>query len=132
MAGIYDDDSNGSKFEKLNPDNYHHWKFNMRMFLIGKDLWDIVSGEEVLAETATADEKKRFKKRENLALAAVCLGVCPSLQIYVRTCVKPKDAWDKLASHFEEKTLSKKIFYRRKLYAARLNKVMDMTKHINN
>ena len=38
------------KPDKLNGDNFHSWKFNMKMFLIGKDLWDIVSGDEILGE----------------------------------------------------------------------------------
>ena len=56
------------KPDKLNGDNFHHWKFNMRMFLIGKDLWDIVNGVEVLGEEATPKERDIFRKRENKAL----------------------------------------------------------------
>ena len=61
------------RVEKLNTENYHSWKFNMRMYLIGKDLWEIVDGSEVLAEDE-ADEKKKqeFKKRQNLSLSVIC------------------------------------------------------------
>ena len=43
------DNNSGFKVDKLTADNYHHWKFNMRMFLIGKttdntNLWEIVEG----------------------------------------------------------------------------------------
>ena len=31
-------------------DNYFNWKFDMEMVLIGRDLWDIVTGAEVLGE----------------------------------------------------------------------------------
>ena len=55
--------------EKLTAENYNTWKFNMKMYLIGKDLWDIVKGTETLSETASAEETRKFKKRENLALA---------------------------------------------------------------
>jgi len=34
----------GFKVEKLSGENYHSWKFQMKMYLIGKDLWDIVTG----------------------------------------------------------------------------------------
>ena len=37
----------------------------MKMFLIGKNLWDIVNGADVLAEDATAEEKC-FRKQEKL------------------------------------------------------------------
>ena len=95
---------------KLNGDNYHSWKFNVKMLLIGKDLWEVVDGTEVLGEDAGDAEKKLFKKRDNQALSIVCLSVQPNLQIYVRNCKSSKEAWDSLSNHFEEKTLSKKIF----------------------
>ena len=47
------DETNNFKVDKLTSKNYHHWKFNVKMYLIGKDLWEIVSGEEVLAEEAS-------------------------------------------------------------------------------
>ena len=35
-----------SRVDKLNGTNYHNWKFNVRMLLTGKDLWEIVEGTE--------------------------------------------------------------------------------------
>ena len=68
-------DDVGFKVEKLTLDNYHHWKFQMKMCLIGKDLWEIITGAETLPVDAAADVQRKFKKRENLALATVCLSV---------------------------------------------------------
>ena len=121
----------GFKIEKLTAENYHNWKFQMKMYLIGKDLWEIVTGTEVLDEDASAEEQRKFKKRENQALACVCLSVATNLQIYVRSANNAKEAWDNLSGHFEEKSLSKKIFYRRKLYSARMEKGTNMVTHIN-
>ena len=129
MAGVQDTSS--FKIEKLTSDNYHSWKFQMKMFLIGKDLWDIGAGFEKLDETADVNEVSKFKKKENLALATICLSVSDSLQVYVRDCKNGKEAWDRLENHFEEKILSKKIQYRRKLYSARMLKGTDMVTHIN-
>ena len=47
------------KIEKLNRDNYHTWKFNMKMQLILKDLWDFVQGAEVLPDQP--NEKKHVR-----------------------------------------------------------------------
>ena len=121
----------GFKVDKLTADNYHSWKFNMKMFLIGKDLWEIVNGTETLDENANEGERRKFKKRENQALALVCLSVSTSLQIYVRSSNSARDAWCNLEKHFEQKSLSKKILYRRKLYSARLEKGGSMIDHIN-
>ena len=54
------------KIEKLTAENYHSWIFNMKMYLIGKDLWEIVTGTEVIVEDWSDAEKWKFKKRENL------------------------------------------------------------------
>ena len=119
------------KIEKLNRDNYAVWKFNMKMHLMGKDLWDLVQGVEVLAADATDAKREHFKRRTNLSLSMICLGVEADLQIYVRDCNSGKEAWDSLAAHFEEKTLSKKIMYRRKLYSIRLDSNTTMEAHVN-
>ena len=122
----------GFNFEKLGLDNYIDWKFSMKMYLTGKDLWEIVTGEETLAESATADEKLKFKKRHNLAFSSIGLGVKKDLQIYVRNCKSAKEAWDALGSRFQKKGLVKKIELRQKLYGLRLPSGGDMISHVNN
>ena len=89
----------------------------MKMYLIGKDLLDIVTGAETLSE-----EKKQFKKRENVSLATICLSISTSLQIYVRSATTGQEAWDNLEKHFQQKTLSRKMFLTRKLYSAKIGK----------
>ena len=96
------------KVERLTADNYYSWKFNMKMYLIGKDLWDIVNGTEVVAHDADDADKRKFKKRENMALATVCLSVSQSLQIYERSAKTSEEAWDTLEKHFQRNTLSRK------------------------
>ena len=98
----------------------------MKMYLIGKDLLDIVTGAETWSE-----EKKQFKKRENVSLATICLSISTSLQIYVRSATTGQEAWDNLEKHFQQKTLSRKMFLTRKLYSAKIGKWDDMTNHIN-
>ena len=99
----------GFKVEKLNGENYHSWKFHMKIYLIGKDLWELVTGEETLSAAANPEQQRRFRKRENMALATVCLSVETSLQIYVRSAKNAKEAWDNLEQHFERKSLSQNI-----------------------
>jgi len=68
-TGIED---SGFKVDKLTGNNYHTWKFQMKMCLIGKDLWGIVTGDETLNPEATNQEQQTFRRRENLALASIC------------------------------------------------------------
>ena len=101
------------------------------MLLIGKDLWEIVNGTETLDENANENERARFRKRENQALASVCSAISTSLQIYVRSSTTAKDAWSNLEKHFEQKSLSRRSLYRRKLYSAHLEKGRSMIDHLN-
>ena len=71
------------KVEMLTADNYYSWKFNMKMYLIGKYLWDIVNCTEVVAHDADDADKRKSKKRENMSLATVCLSFSQIPQIYV-------------------------------------------------
>ena len=87
-------------FDKLNVDNYHAWEFSMRMFLIGKNLWEIVQGTEVLGENADEQTTAKFQKSSNLALATFCLGVSKDLQIIVRSSKTGKSGirWQNVSS----------------------------------
>ena len=121
----------GINFEKLGNENYHSWKFSMKMYLVGKDLWEIVDGSETQPSEEDVEGRRKFRKRANLALAAIGLAVQPNLQIYVRNCKTPTEAWDSLQGRFEKKTLAKKIFHRRELYHTRMHSGEDMTAHID-
>ena len=125
-------DGFGMKFPKLTAERYHSWKFNMMMYLKGTDLWDIVDGVEIVREGMTAADKIKWRKREQRALSHICLAVEDSLQIYVRNTKTSTEAWQSLANHFEEKTLSRKIKYLRQLYDARPERGAGMLAHVNN
>ncbi len=64
-------------------------------------------------------------------MATVRFSVPTNLQIYVRSAETSKYAWNNFARHFELKTLSRKIFYRIKLYSAKLEKGTDIVNDIN-
>ena len=121
----------GFKVEKLTGKNYYAGKFQMKMALIGKDLWEIVTGDEILNEDAPEVERKKFQRKCNMALATICLSVAANIQIYVHSAANAKKAWENLEKHFEKKSLSQKIYYRRKLYSARLEKGVSMLEHVN-
>ena len=69
------------RIAKLTSNNYHTWKFQIRLLLGSKDLFRIVTGEEVLAEGATAEDQEKFRKREQTAFSIIGLSVHSSLHI---------------------------------------------------
>ena len=54
------EDFGNMSLRKLDGDNYHNWKFNMRMYLMGKDIWDVVDGTDSIADDANDDERRRY------------------------------------------------------------------------
>ena len=51
------------------------------MYLIGNDLWEIVTGSEIMDNNLFDAEKRKFMKRENQAFPTICLGISTNLQI---------------------------------------------------
>ena len=89
--------SDDNKPDRLvGPDNWNNWKFQMRMFLIGKDLFDVVDGTEVLGDNASNKEREAFRKRDNKALSIISLSVATDLTIYVRSAKSSAEAWKSL------------------------------------
>jgi hypothetical protein len=54
--------------------NYRTWKFSMRMVLQARDLWEVVSGEEVKPEAEKAAQAWEKKARKALATIALALS----------------------------------------------------------
>ena len=82
------------EIEKLQgSEDYFAWKFSMRMWLLGRDLWEIVEGSETMEEYGTDLERRKFRRRENHALSKICLNISPSLHIYVRSAKTAREAW---------------------------------------
>ena len=131
VSAMASDGTNNLRVEKLTSENYLHWKFNMKMYLMSQDLWEIVEGTERLPGGANQLQQQKFKKRGNQALASISLSVSNSVQLYVRKCKTAKEAWDALANHFEEKTLCRKVFLHRKLYSLRMSGETSMVDHVN-
>ena len=124
--------SDDNKPDRLvGPDNWNTWKFQMKMFLVGKDLFDIVDGTEVLGENATAKEREAFRKRDNRALSIISLGVATDLTIYVRSAKSSAEAWKSLFDRFEEKSIAKICHYRKILYKMEYVKGQAMEAYVN-
>ena len=123
------------RVEKSDGQNFHLWKFKMQMVLEDKDLWDIVSGEEVEPSgQGSTDDAARGKchQRSRTAMATICLLLSDSQLLLVRSAKTAKDAWLKLESHYEKKSLANKLFLRRKYLTTMLLDGDRMIDHVNN
>src|SRR5579859_1801858 len=84
--------------------NYRTWKFSMRMVLQVKDLWEVVSGEEVKLEAEKAGQAWERKERKvRKALATIALALSAAEKEHIIDSTTPMVAWDILEKLYEGK-----------------------------
>src|SRR5271170_5560730 len=94
--------------------NYRTWKFSMRMVLQARDLWEVVSGEEVKPEAETAAQV--WEKKARKALATIALAVSAAEKEHIIECITPKVAWDILEKLYEGKGRNRKFMLLQELF----------------
>jgi gag-polypeptide of LTR copia-type len=117
--------------DKFNGEDFHLWKFKMRMVLEEKDLWDLVTGREE-HPTDSGEKVQAYERRCRKALATICLNLTDSQLLHVRSATTPAEAWKKLEDLYETKSLANKLFLRRKFFNTPMNDGDTMINHINN
>ena len=119
--------------DKFDGTNFHLWKFKMQMVLEDKDIWGIVSGEEVepAGEGTTEASVQKFRKRARKALATICLSISDSQLSLVRSANTAGEARSKLENHYEVKSLANKLFLRKRYFTATMSENDTMMEHIN-
>jgi hypothetical protein len=86
-----------NKFPPLNHTNYAEWSVRMEAVLVRADLWDLVTGDEVLAADEKDPRKKKdFGKRQATCRAEMILRIDDSQLAHVNNA-DPKAVWDSLA-----------------------------------
>src|SRR5215472_6164125 len=103
--------------------NYRTWKFSMKMVLMAKELWDIVSGAEVKPD----GEKQgaAWEKRAQKALAIISLSLTPTEQQHIIDCTSPNEAWDILEKLYEGKGRNRKFMLLAELFGLSMEKLDD-------
>src|SRR5579859_968968 len=94
--------------------NYRTWKFSMRMVLQARDLWEVVSGEEVKPEAEKAAQAWEKKAQKTLATIALTLSAAEKEHIIESTT--PKAAWDILKKLYEGKGWNRKFMLLQRLF----------------
>jgi len=93
--------------------NYRTWKFSMKMLLMAKDLWGVVSGDEGRPSTGST---KEWEARSQKALANISLSVSAAEQQHIIDCTSAKEAWDILEKLYEGKGRNRKFMLLEELF----------------
>nr|GMD15938.1 UBN2_3 domain-containing protein [Ipomoea batatas] len=104
---------NGSNIsiDKLVGDNYSYWRQCVEAYLQGQDLWELVSGEDVIpADTPqNAELRRKWKIKCGKALFALQTLVSKDYIEHVRGKGSPKEVWRHLRSCSPEALVAQMI-----------------------
>ena len=93
--------------DKLTEQNWVFWKKSVRVYLLSKGLWELVTGTEVLPEAPapSADARKTFVERKYKALHIIVNSVSDSVNHLIPAEPdEPHDVWTALQAHFESRS----------------------------
>lgn len=126
--------------EKLSSSNYGCWVDDIRVVLMDRNCWQIVSGNEVAPEDNALNAKivRDFKMRKDRAYSTIYLNISKEYRPLIVDTQEPTEAWSRLKLHFQPDSRARVIglyddFFNCKigpeeevgLYAARLKKISD-------
>ncbi|XP_075514648.1 uncharacterized protein LOC142549544 isoform X1 [Primulina tabacum] len=84
--------------EELTEDNYDHWKLCLKNYLVGHDLWGVVSGKEAEPDKSQKHEHEEWKKKNALALHAIKMSSGPGVYSkFKEERISARYAWNHLA-----------------------------------
>ena len=134
MAESSDTTRRVGDIKKLDGTNYQSWKFNAKLMLMERGLWDIVTGAEK-APVATEQDKKEkeireFYQRSQKAYSLIALSVKEDLQVHIADSCLPNVAWENLQSHFEFVSITQIVRMTRAFYNAKMPEGLDVREHI--
>lgn len=97
----------------------------MKMLLIHEDLFECVNEVDKKNKPECEDKKKQEK-----ALARICLSVQPSVYSVVRNCNTAFDAWKNIQNSFEDKGLCRRLGLLRMLFSLKLEQFESMEVYV--
>ena len=87
--------------DRLNKDvNYELWSIQVKTYLVGQDLWDVVEADEPSATDEA--EIKAWRKMNATALHAIQVSCESDALSVIKDITSAKSAWATLADEFGE------------------------------
>ncbi|PKI50428.1 hypothetical protein CRG98_029178 [Punica granatum] len=89
--------------KKLNNHSYSMWKMCMESYLLGQDLWEIISGNETTPPTEDITALRKWKIKARKAMFAIKVSIEEDMLKHIRYATSPKEAYDILTARFAKK-----------------------------
>ncbi|KAM5580892.1 hypothetical protein ABKV19_010216 [Rosa sericea] len=93
--------------EALNHDNYEHWSFRVKTYLMAEGLWDVVQDTDIAPKRKDGEaESKAWQKNNAKALHAIHISCGKDAESSIRGIEKARDAWNELDTKFKPHKIS--------------------------
>lgn len=116
--------SSDIKHQLFDGTNISSWLLNTRLHLIKNDLWSVTNGTYTQPAASLKPEDQdailNWNRTNDVALADIILSIAPNHQGPVRKLTSASAAWKKMESSWQVKSLSSKVFMKKKLYSMHL------------
>ncbi|GBM43057.1 Retrovirus-related Pol polyprotein from transposon TNT 1-94, partial [Araneus ventricosus] len=86
--------------EHLEADNYSSWRTDMKVLLMERNCWRIVTGTETKPEDENYKELRDFNSRKDKAYSTIYLNVSKAYRYVIDDIEDPVAAWKRLEKHF--------------------------------
>ncbi|GBN63091.1 hypothetical protein AVEN_138093-1 [Araneus ventricosus] len=129
----------GSSIEEA--DNYSSWRTDMKVILMERNCWRIVTGTETKLEDENYKALRDFNSRKGKAYSTIYLNVSKAYKCVIDDIEDPVAAWKRLEEHFRPNSRARVIgltddFFSFRInpqeeigiYAARIRSIVDQLK----
>ena len=104
-----------SQIEKLEKNNYQPWRFRMKNYLIGKNMWRLVTREEPPPELSTQPSEEQVRQfnqwneRDKRGIFFLSQHISNSMIGHIQELTTSKQVWDTLERLYFISTKARKI-----------------------
>lgn len=105
------------------------WKFQMKIFLLGQDLWDVVDGTTAKPGEGGAEQLAWIKK-DRRAMMYLTQALAKNQLSYVVNCDTSNAIWERLMSIHEQKNKTSIHMVQAQFYEYKMDSKDDVATHI--
>ncbi|UYV74313.1 hypothetical protein LAZ67_11002983 [Cordylochernes scorpioides] len=119
------------QIQKFNGDNFHLWKFQMKIILEAKDLLSITDGSEVKPEIEDIAKFSNWKKKYAKSKMLITTALEFKYLQQIVNCQTSAEMWKKLSTIYELKSETNKYLLQQRFFEYKMNPNDNIATHIS-
>ncbi|UYV67002.1 hypothetical protein LAZ67_4003628, partial [Cordylochernes scorpioides] len=119
------------QIQKFNCDNFHLWKFQIKIILEAKDLLSITDGSEVKPEIEDIAKFSEWKKKDAKSKMLITTALEFKYLQQIVNCQTSAEMWKKLSTIYELKSETNKYLLQQRFFEYKMNPNDNIASHIS-